>query len=104
MYAIVENRGKQYMVTSGEELLVDRLDVPVGELVAFDRVLMIGKEEGREPRIGQPAVEGARVLAEVVSHEKARKITMLKYKGPYQTKQGHRQQYTRIRIQEIIPE
>jgi len=104
MYAIVENRGKQYRVTRGEELLVDRLAAPVGELVAFDRVLMIGQEKGRQPRIGRPAVEGARVLAEVIRHEKGPKIRMLNYSECYQTKRGHRQQYTRVRIQEIIPE
>jgi len=79
MYAVFDHKGKQYKSAAGEELLVDHLPVPVGELVEFDRVLMIGGEEGRPPRIGQPQVEGARVLAEVVRHEKGPKLISLRY-------------------------
>ncbi len=104
VYAVVDNKGKQYRVEAGDEVLVDRLAAPVGESVEFARVLLIGGEQGREPRIGQPTVDGARVLAQVVRHEKGRKVIALRYKGPSQTKRGHRQRYTRLRIQEIHPE
>lgn len=80
------------------------MDGPDGEMVEFDRVLMVGGEEGREPRIGRPHVEGARVLAEVIRCEKGPKLTTLRYSGPHQTKKGHRQRSTRVVIREILPE
>ena len=105
MYAIIDNKGKQYKVQAGEELLLDLLDVPEGELVQFDRVLMIGGEDGKEPRVGRPRLEGARVLGEVIRHEKGPKLTMLHYyRGPRSTKQGHRQRYRRVVIREIHPQ
>ena len=104
MYAVIDNKGKQYKVELGEQVVVDLLDVPEGELVEFDRVLMVGGQEGSEPRLGRPQLDGARVLAEVVRHEKGPKVTTLRYKGPYETKKGHRQKYTRVVIREIHPE
>jgi len=107
MYAVVDHKGKQYRVSPGEEILVDHMRVPVGELVEFDRILMVGQEKGSAPRVGQPRVEGARVLAEVIRHEKGPKLVTLRYhasSGPHQTKKGHRQLYTRVKVQEIHPE
>lgn len=104
MYAVIDDKGKQYTVEPGEEVQVDLMDVPAGEVVEFGRVLMVGGEQGREPRVGRPQVEGARVLAEVLRHEKGPKVITLRYKGPYQTKKGHRQRYTRVVIREILPE
>jgi large subunit ribosomal protein L21 len=104
MYAVIDNKGQQYKVELGEEVLMDRLDTPEGELVQFDRVLMVSGEEDQEPRIGQPQVEGARVLGEVLRHERGPKLTGVRYKGPTQTKMGHRQDYTRVKIREIHPE
>ncbi len=104
MYAVIDDKGKQYKVELGQEVLVDLLDAPEGELVQFERVLMVGGEEGREPRVGTPQLEGARVLAEVLRHEKGRKLITLRYRGPHQTKRGHRQRYTRVIVREIHPE
>jgi len=104
MYAVIDNNGKQYKVQTGEEVRVDLMDADVGELVEFDRVLMIGSEG--QPCVGTPQVPGARVLAEVIRHEKGPKLTMLRHhsKGTRQAKMGHRQKYTRVLIREIHPE
>ena len=104
MYAVIDNRGKQYKVQTGEQLRVDLMEADVGELVEFGRVLMIGGDD--ETRIGTPQVPGARVLAEVLSHEKGPKLTMMRAqtKKGRQAKKGHRQKYTRVVIREIHPE
>ena len=104
MYAVVDQGGNQYKVELGEEILVDRMDETEGELVELPRVLMVGEEEDSAPRIGQPEVEGARVLAEILAHERGPKVTTVRYKGPSQTKIGHRQDLTRLKILEIHPQ
>jgi len=104
MYAVIDNKGKQYKVTTGQEVQVDLLDAEEGELVQFDRVLMVGGDE--DLRIGRPQVPGARVLAEIIRHEKGPKLTMMRLHavGNKQAKMGHRQKYTRVVIREIHPE
>jgi len=104
MYAIIDNNGKQHKVRTGEEVQVDLMDAQEGELVQFDRVLLVGDTD--PVRIGTPRVPGARVLAEVIRHEKGPKLTMMRMhptKGK-QAKKGHRQRYTRVLIREIHPE
>jgi large subunit ribosomal protein L21 len=104
MYAVIDDQGKQYKVREGDELRVDLKDVDAGELLQFNRVLMIGGNGGA--RLGRPQVPGARVLAEVLRHEKGPKLTMMRFqaKGNRQAKKGHRQKYTRIVVREIHPE
>jgi large subunit ribosomal protein L21 len=101
MYAVVDDSGRQFKLRPGEEVLMDHKDVAVGEPIEFDRVLMIGGEQEREPQVGQPLVPGASVLGRVMRHEKGPKVTTVRYKGPSQTKRGHRQLYTRVKIQDI---
>jgi len=101
MYAIVDNKGKQYKVTAGEQVLVDLMDAEEGDKVEFDRVLLLGDLEGGEPRVGRPVVEGALVTGRVVGHEKGPKLRMAKgHKGKWVQK-GHRQRYTRVEIKDI---
>ena len=104
MYAVIDDKGKQYKVETGEELLVDLVTAKEGELVQFDRVLMIG--DGEQVRLGTPLVPGARVLAEVVCHEKGPKVYMMRFQAREnrQAKRGHRQKYSRVIIREIHPE
>ncbi len=104
MYAIIDNHGKQYKVEAGDEILVDLMDAQEGELVQFDRVLMVGGDG--EVRVGRPQLLGARALAEILRHEKGPKLTMMRFqaKGAKQAKKGHRQKYTRVLIREIHPE
>jgi large subunit ribosomal protein L21 len=104
MYAVIDNHGKQYRVQTGDEIRVDLMKAEVGDLVEFDRVLMVGGDGG--PRIGTPRLGSARVLAEVISHEKGPKLTIMRLKPTLniQAKMGHRQKYTRILVREIHPE
>lgn len=101
MYAVVETGGKQYRVSPGEELRVERLEGQKGDDVTFDRVLLVGGEG--EPRVGAPLVDGARVKAKVVHQGRHKKIIVLKYKKRkrYRVKTGHRQPFTLVRIASI---
>lgn len=98
MYAIVETGGKQYRVTEGDVITVERLKAEAGEEVAFDKVLVLG--EGGEISVGTPYVEAAQVFGKVVEHGKGEKVIIFKYKSKkdYRKKQGHRQPYTMIEI------
>jgi len=102
VYAVVETGGKQYKVSVGETVEVEKLPFEVGEKVELDRVLLVA--DGAEVRVGQPTVEGARVLATVVGHGKDKKVIIFKYmpKERYRRKKGHRQSHTQLRIEQII--
>ena len=101
MYAIIQTGGKQIKVAQGESVLVEKLDVKEGDTVTFDKVLLVG---GETTKVGAPYVEGASVKATVEKQGKARKIIVFKYKPKttYHKKQGHRQPYTRVKIEEIV--
>ena len=101
MYAIIDESGKQYKVTSGDLIDIDRQGSPDEKTVTFGRVLLVGGEG--EPRVGAPVVEGASVTAEVVGPVKGEKVRTFKYrrrKG-YRRSVGHRQKYLRVRITAI---
>jgi large subunit ribosomal protein L21 len=102
MYAVVETGGKQYKVSAGETIQVEKLPLQVGQQVELDRVLLVS-EEG-QVRVGDPTVEGARVMATVAGQGKSRKVIVFKYKphNRYRRKAGHRQTHTRLRIDQII--
>jgi large subunit ribosomal protein L21 len=102
IYAIVETGGKQYRVTQGQILDVDKLEVVAGATVELDRVLVVG--EGDKVSIGTPTVEGAKVVAMSRGDGRGEKIIVFKYKPKvrYRRKTGHRQAYTRLAINEII--
>ncbi len=101
MYAIVETGGKQYRVEEGETLLVERLNVPAGETVTLDRVLLV--VDGETVRVGTPQVPGAQVVARVLGETKGPKIRVFKYrpKKNYRRRRGHRQIYTALQIEKI---
>ncbi|MCP4571900.1 MAG: 50S ribosomal protein L21 [bacterium] len=98
MYAVVKIKKQQYRVSPDLSLQVPLLDNEVGETVKFDEVLMFA--DGDEVKVGAPTVEGASVDAEIVSHGRSRKIVVFKKKRRknYRRKNGHRQQYTEIKI------
>ncbi len=100
-YAIIKTGGKQYRVSPGDVLDVELLDASAGTTTALDDVLAVSRDG--QVRFGAPTVPGAQVIAEVQSHYKDRKVIVYKYKAKtrYRRKRGHRQQYTRIRIQDI---
>jgi len=104
MYAVIRTGGKQYRVASGQVVKVERLDGEVGDTIAFDQVLMVGGEQdGGEPKIGAPLVDGAQVTAEVLEQGKAPKVIIFKKKRRknYRRKRGHRQLQTVLRIRDI---
>jgi large subunit ribosomal protein L21 len=100
-YAIIQTGGRQYRVASGTVLDVEKLDVAVGALVDLP-VLMVSDED--QLLVGTPHVEGARVVAEVQDQFRGPKIIIFKYKAKtrYRRKNGHRQSYTRLHVQDII--
>lgn len=101
MYAVVETGGKQYQVSPGEFVDVEKLPFEVGEQVALERVLMIA--DGEEITVGQPTIPGALVVATVLGQRRHRKVLHFHYmpKKRERKKVGHRQHYTRLRIDEI---
>ncbi|QIK70097.1 50S ribosomal protein L21 [Erysipelothrix sp. HDW6C] len=102
MYAIIETGGKQILVEKGQTIFVEKLDVQEGEEVVFDTVVAI---KNRTLKVGAPYVKGATVVAKVEKQGKAKKITIFKYKakkGSTRKKQGHRQPYTRLVVEDII--
>ncbi|RAV04033.1 50S ribosomal protein L21 [Paenibacillus sp. YN15] len=101
MYAVIETGGKQYKVQQGDVLYIEKVDAAEGDVVKFDRVLLLSKEDGLV--VGSPLVAGASVSAKVEKHGKDKKIIVFKYKPKknYRKKQGHRQPYTKITIESI---
>ena len=102
MYAILEIGGFQFSVKEGERLKVPRLQVQPGEKVIFEKVLFIG---GDNPLTGSPYVEKAKVEAEVIGSGKDDKVTVFKFKKrvKYRRKKGHRQDYSEVKIERILP-
>jgi large subunit ribosomal protein L21 len=101
-YAIFENGGKQYKAVPGTTVDIDRMPIDEGSKIEFDKVLLVSEEDA--VKVGTPTVGGAKVKATVEEHYKAKKVIVFKYtprKG-YRRTQGHRQQYTRVRINEIV--
>lgn len=101
MYAIIRTGGRQYRAEVGNIIDVDRLPNEIDETIEFDDVLLIG--DGDSTLIGQPVVEGAKVTATVVDQFRAKKVVVFKYRQRtnYRRRRGHRQYYTRLRIDDI---
>lgn len=101
MYAVIETGGKQYRVTAGDTVFIEKLDVSADETIVFDKVVSIEKE--KKFSFGTPYVKGATVEAKVLKNGKAKKITVFTYKSKKNEKRkmGHRQPYTQVRIETI---
>lgn len=102
MFAVIKTGGKQYRVQEGDILEVEKLDRDEGQKVVFDEVLLI--EDGDKVLLGTPLIERARVKAQVVENFRDEKIIIFKKKRrkQYRRKKGHRQELTRVKIEEII--
>ena len=102
MYAVIKTGGKQYKVAPGQKLKVEQIPADVGAKVILDQVLMVG--EGESVRLGQPTVVGATVTATVVAHGRGEKVKIFKMRRRkhYQKHQGHRQNYTELKIEAIV--
>lgn len=103
-YAIVENGGKQYRAVEGSTIEVDRMQTEIGKQVSLDSVLLV-VEDG-SVQVGTPTVKGVKVLTTVEDHIKGPKLIIFNYRAKkhYRVKTGHRQQYTRLKIESISVE
>ncbi len=103
MFAVIKTGGKQYKVSEGEKLLIEKLDQPIGAEFDFEEILLVGNGEAEGAKIGTPLVEGAKVRARVLEHAKGDKKIVFKYtrKTRYKKKKGHRQPYTKVEILKI---
>lgn len=101
MYAIIETGGKQYRVEEGKSVRVEKLPAEKGEEVVFDRVLLYS--DGRETEVGSPYLDRCRVKGKVTAQGRGRKIVVFKYKAKknYRRKQGHRQPFTEVLVNQI---
>jgi large subunit ribosomal protein L21 len=103
MYAVIQTGGKQYRVSEGDTLKVEKLVADAGADVELDRVLMVA--DGDDVRVGRPFVEGGKVTATVQGHGRAKKVTIVKFRRRkhHLKRQGHRQWYTELKITGINP-
>ena len=97
MYAVIESGGKQHRVIEGETLKLEKIEVATGEIVEFDKVLMVG---GDTIKIGTPLVDGSKVTAEVIAHGRHKKVKIIKFnrRKHYRRETGHRQWFTEVKI------
>jgi len=98
MYAVIRTGGKQYRVTEGQTLQVEKLAGTAGDAISFDEVLLVGGSD--TPKVGRPLVNGASVKAQIMGEERGEKLVVFKFRRRknYRRKTGHRQTYTRVRI------
>jgi len=98
MYAVVKTGGKQYRVSKGDRVRIEKIPGEVGTEVSFDQVLMIGGTD--DVKVGTPNVSGATVTARIIKQDRSKKVTVFKFKRRqgYKKKQGHRQAYTQVEI------
>ena len=101
MYAVIAHDGRQYKVEEGQELQIDYHDVPKGDTVTFDKVLAFG--DGTDTKLGRPTLEGATVTAEVLGLAQGPKFVVqrIRKRKNSRSKTGHRQMYTRVRVEKI---
>jgi len=101
MYAVIETGGKQYRVSPGETFRVEKLPVDPGATFELDRVLMVADDE--KVTVGSPLVAGAKVVCTVLEQDRAKKVMAIRYKSKknVRVRRGHRQYYTRIRVDSI---
>ena len=102
MYAVVKSGARQYRASVGDTITVERLPAEVGQQLELAEVLLVA--DGEQIEIGQPTVGGAKILATVVAQEKGPKIRIFKYhpRKRYRRRAGHRQRYTRLRVDKIV--
>lgn len=102
MLAVIQTGGKQYIVREGQELAIELLTEEVGSALNLD-ALLVFEEDGSDAKVGTPIVSGAKVEAKVLEHGKAKKVSVIKYKPKvrYRRNVGHRQPFTKIKIEKI---
>ncbi|PIW36884.1 MAG: 50S ribosomal protein L21 [Candidatus Kerfeldbacteria bacterium CG15_BIG_FIL_POST_REV_8_21_14_020_45_12] len=103
MIAVISTGGKQYKVSEGGTLKIEKLEVEEGKNISFDEVLLVSKPDGSDVKLGTPTLEGAKVTAKVLKQARAKKIEVSKFKAKsrYSKTYGHRQPYTEVEITKI---
>ena len=101
MLAVIKTGGKQYIVSPGDKIKIEKIDKKEGSEITFKDVLLLEKQKKIE--IGTPKVKGAKVIAKILKQDRAKKVTVLKYKSKtrYKVKRGHRQPFTQVEITKI---
>ena len=101
MLAIIKTGGKQYLVSPGQKIKIEKIDKKAGSEITFNDVLLL--EKGKEIEIGTPKVSGAKVIGKIIGQGRGKKIIVLKYKSKtrYKVKRGHRQPFTEVEIMKI---
>jgi large subunit ribosomal protein L21 len=104
MFAVIKTGGKQYRVKENEEIMIEKLPDAKGESVVFNEVLLVAEEDGREVKIGTPFISDAKVEGRISDQVRGKKISVVKYKPKvrYRRRVGHRQQYTKVKIERIV--
>lgn len=102
MYAVIQTGGKQYRVQPGETVVVEKLDGNAGDQVHFDEVLLVANDGA--VTVGKPMVDGAKVTGSIVEHQQGDKLVVFKFKRrkSYRRRNGHRQDYTAVKIDEVV--
>ncbi|MEK9183385.1 MAG: 50S ribosomal protein L21 [Patescibacteria group bacterium] len=102
-FAVIQTGGKQYLVKEGQSLKVEKLAGAKGDKIVFDKVLLMANDDGSEARVGKPYVDGAKVEADILDQARADKVMIIKYKRKirYRRRQGHRQEFSKIKITKI---
>ena len=102
MLAVIKTGGKQYLVSPGDKIKIEKIDVKEGKEITFKDVLLV--EKNRKLKIGTPQVKGVKVIGKVLRQDKAKKVIVFKYKSKtrYKVKKGHRQPFTEVEIMKIV--
>lgn len=102
MYAVIQTGGKQYRVQAGNTVLIEKLDGSVGDSVEFNEVLMLSGDDS--VAVGKPLLEGAKVTGQIVEQTRGKKLVVYKFKRrkDYRRRNGHRQYYTAVKIDEVV--
>lgn len=103
MFAVIETGGKQYLIETGKTLKVEKLDAEPGKDVVFDKVLLLAKDDGSDVKIGTPYLDGVSIAATVEEQGRGKKIRVVKFKRKVRYKRviGHRQHFTKVKVQEV---
>lgn len=103
MIAVIETGGKQYLVKQGDIIKIEKIAGEAGKEAIFDKVLLLADEAGSEVKVGSPYVAGAKVTATILAQDRAKKVRVVKYKRKvrYCKVHGHRQDYTKIKVQSL---
>jgi len=102
MFAVIQAGGKQFEVKEGQELKIEKVEKEIGENIEFE-ALLIADEEGTDIKVGTPLVSGAKITAKIIEHGRTKKVPIIKYKPKvrYRRNVGHRQPFTKIKIEKI---